>query len=332
VQLAPALAAVALLAACCDVDPPAPGPVWSEGPALPDGRRRLESGVTARGISEVVVAGGFASNAMEGLAVTNEVLALDTFEGTWTRLPDAPLAMTHINLASVGGVLYMMGGLEGPRFTARGESFSLQLGGGAWMPLPSMPAGLERGAAAVVTAPNHIYLLGGAGTVSAVKTCLDYNIIERTWTQLPDLPNARSHAAAMRMQDGTLVLAGGLATLDATQPLSDVFILRPGAAAWEGGRRSMPTARGGCAYGQALGQLICAGGESGNQVLSVVEGYDPVLDQWTPYPDMPEPRAGTQGAMLGQQLWIPGGAAIPALEPTSKVLVFSPLETLEMGE
>jgi hypothetical protein len=47
---------------------------------------------------------------------------------------------------------------------------------------------------------------------------------------------------------------------------------------------------------------------------------------------MPEPRAGTQGAMHGQQLWIPGGAAIPAIQPTSTMFVFSPLATLGTSE
>ncbi|MBX3156705.1 MAG: hypothetical protein KF773_11935 [Deltaproteobacteria bacterium] len=318
------IGALVAAGACSDAVQPGVGPAWRSGPELPDGRRRLEAGVAAMG-TQLVVAGGIENTVIEGLDVTREVLALDTLTGAWSQLPDAPVALTHINLAAVGGRLYLLGGLEGPTFIARGASYELAQGATEWTQIESMPAGLERGAAAVVTGPNQIFVLGGAGSTSAVASCLVYDIAARTWRRLPDLPNARSHPAAMRQRDGTLIVAGGLATLDARAPLADVFALRVNDEAWTGGRHPMLTARGGCAYGTALGELVCAGGEAGNEVLSAVESYDPVMDLWTQLPDMPAPRGGTQGAVVGQLLYVPGGAAVPAFEPESTVLVFSPL-------
>ena len=316
--------ALLVLAGCPDSTPPGDGPAapWTIGPELPG--RRLEPGVTAFG-TRMVVAGGFATGLTEGISITHEVLVFDTFDGTWTQLPDAPADLTHINLGASGSTLFLLGGLEGTSFTARGEAWKLEDGADAWEPIAPLP--VPRGAAGVVSSPPHVFLLGGASTTAALASCLDYNLLTGEWTALPDLPTARSHPAAMRMEDGTLVVAGGLATLDATAPLSDVWVLPLGATAWEQ-RRSMPTARGGCAYGAIYGNLICAGGESGRIALANVEGYDPVNDVWTLYPDLPEPRAGTQAAAIGQLLYVPGGARELVFEPLSSLFVFSLLDTI----
>ena len=45
---------------------------------------------------------------------------------------------------------------------------------------------------------------------------------------------------------------------------------------------------------------------------------------------MPAPRAGTQGAVIGQNLYVPGGAEILAYEPTDTLYVFSALDTVAM--
>jgi N-acetylneuraminic acid mutarotase len=313
-----------LLAGCPPTTPPGDGPgqAWTTGPEIPG--KRLESGVTALG-TRLVVMGGFATSLSEGLSITTDVLAFDTFDGTWTPLPAAPAQWTHINLGASGSTLFLLGGLEGTQFVARGDAYKLDDGATAWEPVAPLPE--PRGAAGVVSSPPHVYLLGGASTTAALASCYDYDLLSNTWVRLPDLPQARSHPAAMRMNDGTLIVAGGLATLDATEPLSDVWALPPNGTAWQQ-RHAMPTARGGGAYGNIYGNLIVAGGESGRIALANVEGYDPVTDVWTLYPDLPEPRAGTQAAAIGQLLYVPGGAQMLAFEPTSSLFVFSLLDTI----
>ncbi len=90
----------------------------------------------------------------------------------------------------------------------------------------------------------------------------------------------------------------------------------------------MPTARGGCAYAEVYGRLICAGGETRSEAVTTVEGYDPETDTWTRYGDLPEPRAGAHGAAIGQRMYVPGGAAALRFEPERSMLVFSFLDTL----
>ena len=282
--------------------------------------RRLEPGVGAFG-TRLVIAGGISTSLQEGLAITPEVIQLDTLTGRWTQLPDAPVAMTHSAVAGIGTTLYLLGGLEGPNFVARGDAYALDLNAGAWRPLAPMPAGLERGAAGVVVSPPHIYLLGGASSTGAVATCLAYDLGSDSWTLLPDLPAPTSHPAAMRDDDGSLIVAGGLRGLGSNQAVADVHVLPTLGTSWQP-RTPMPTARGGCAHGVSYGQLVCAGGEAGSSALAVVESYDPDLDTWTERPALPVPRAGTQGAVVGQQLYVPGGASALVFEPTDTLFVF----------
>jgi N-acetylneuraminic acid mutarotase len=312
------------LAACSS---PAPHPDalpthWSEGPMVPT--PRLEPGVTAMG-QRVIVLGGFDTDLMAGLDITRRVDVFDPATGTWTQFPDAPVAWTHVQLAAIGTTLYLLGGLEGQTYTARGEAYALDTLDPAlqWRTLAPMPPGLERGSAAVVVAPPRVYLFGGAGTSSALATNLFYDAQSDTWGQLaPDLPAPRSHPAAMRRVDGTFVVTGGLATLDSTSQAGDTWILAPLGTMWEP-KAPMPNPRGGCAYGVVEGQLICAGGEAGPSAYRTVESYDPLADMWTELEDMPDNRAGTQGAAIGTRLFVPGGARELVFEPEQQLYVYT---------
>ncbi len=320
----------------CSSSPPAkpdaPSSAWQLGGTMP--RRALDAGVAALG-QVLVVAGGFDTGQSDGLETTPLVNTLDTTDGMWAKLPDLPVQWTDGNLAVVGDTLYLVGGfaggLAGAGGVAQGQGFALDPLDPAWRSIPAMPAGLERGASGVVTAPSRIYLLGGASSTAALASCLEYDTVAGTWSRMPDLPALRAHPAAMRMTDGTLIVAGGVASLDASAPSSDVWALAPPGTmpqAWTA-RTPVPVAgRGSCAYGVVLGTLICAGGEADQLVRQDVESYDPYLDVWTTVPDsMPVPRAGTSGAAVGDRLFVPGGTATPTLDPTDTIYIYTPLDT-----
>ncbi len=311
--------------------PDAPASAWSLGPTMP--RRALEPGVAALGL-QLVVAGGFDTSAREGLEITARVDAFDLADNAWRTLPDAPVRWTHINLAVVGGILYIVGGLDGLQFLARGDAFALDPIERTWLPITPMDPGDERGASGVVTAPGRIYLLGGASSTAALATCLEYDVARNEWSHLPDLPAPRSHPAALRRSDGTLIVAGGLESLDASQPRGEVWALPPPGAP---SRTWQPLAamhlpadrdlRGGCAYGEVLGELVCAGGEGGQAARNVVESYEPFGNVWTTREAMPVERAGAQGAAIGTRLFIPGGAGTLAFEPTDTLYIYAPVDT-----
>jgi len=66
------------------------------------------------------------------------------------------------------------------------------------------------------------------------------------------------------------------------------------------------------------------GGESDQGALTAVESYLASTDTWTELPAIPMPRAGTQGASIGQQLYVPGGAVELKFEPTDTLFVYRP--------
>jgi hypothetical protein len=127
----------------------------------------------------------------------------------------------------------------------------------------------------------------------------------------------------MRTAEGTLIVAGGLKNLDATEPLAEVWALPLGASAWQP-RTPMPTPRGGCAYGVLQTRLLCAGGEVGNVALAITRAYDPYSDGWAELPDMTTARAGTQGAVIGTSFYVPGGAPVLRFEPLATLDVLPP--------
>jgi N-acetylneuraminic acid mutarotase len=288
--------------------------------------------VTAIG-SRVAVLGGFDTDLASGLEIATRLDVYDTGADSWSPLADAPVAWTHIQLAGVGTSLYLLGGLEGTMYVAHGEAWKFDTidPNGPWQPILSLPPGQERGSAAVVVAPStvapgHVYLIGGASTTNALASVLDYDTIGNTWSELPALPAPRSHPAAMIRDDGTLVVAGGLGGLYADTAAADTWILPLGATAWQA-VQAMPTARGGCAYGKLQEQLVCAGGEAQLSALANVESYDPMSNTWTIDSPMPKPTAGTQGAVVGARLFVPGGARALAFDPTDTLFIYAPLDT-----
>lgn len=294
---------------------------------------RLESGVTSLG-QRVVVLGGFYQNEAQGLGITTDVIEYDMFAASgerWRMLRSAPVVWTHANLASSAATLYLLGGAEGTDFVARGDSFALDTNGpdAMWRSISPIPTSYEpRSSAGVVVGPPFIYLVGGATQTDAVASVIAYNFSLDTWSRLPDLPAKRSHPAAMRMPDGTLIVAGGLETIDSSSAKGDVWSLPPGGTEWQP-RAPMLQARGGCAFGVVFQQLICAGGEAGSSALRTVERYDPINDVWSQLEDMPDQRAGTQGAVVGGRLFVPGGARTLTFSPTNTLYAFSFLESLD---
>lgn len=325
------LAMIALAALGCEsaAMPDAATSAWSLGPELP--RPALAAGVAALGL-RVVVAGGFdtAPDATGAAHVTAEVDEFDLAVNRWRTLPDAPVRWVDLNLATVGSTLYIAGGLDGASRAAHGEVFALDPIRARWEQIPSLPRGEERGGAGVVGSADRLFLLGGVSSSAALASCVELDVATRTWRALPPLPEPRAHPAAMRRSDGWLIVAGGFASLDASQPRSDVWGLPPLGTAWQPlAAMHLPgetDARGGCAYGVVLGQLTCAGG-SGPGALRVVESYEPFLDVWTLREPMPVERAGTRGASAAGRLFVPGGADAVTGQPTRTMLVYAPIDT-----
>jgi N-acetylneuraminic acid mutarotase len=127
------------------------------------------------------------------------------------------------------------------------------------------------------------------------------------------MPTPRNHHAAAAIGGKLYVVGGrppfspGLGTLEVYDPVKNEWAtLAP-----------MPTGRSGIAGAVVKGCLYVFGGE-GNQlhprgVYPQNEVYDPRTNTWETMPAMPTPRHGIGAGVLGNKIYIPGGATDQAL-------------------
>jgi N-acetylneuraminic acid mutarotase len=239
--------------------------------------------------------------------VVATVEAYDPAAGAWRSVADLPVPLHHANAAAVNGRLYVAGSLIGA-FVADGRVFAYDPDADAWSERTAMPAGSERGAAAVAVLDGRIFVAGGlrGGAVADVSA---YDPTADAWAALPPLPEPRDHAAAGAIA-GVMYVAGGRGGAIGAHTAS-VVAFDTAHGAWAP-RAPMPTSRGGVAAAVIDGLLLVLGGE-GNRaapsgVFDAVEAYDPAADAWQTLPAMPVPRHGTGAAAIGDAVIVPGGA------------------------
>jgi hypothetical protein len=78
----------------------------------------------------------------------------------------------------------------------------------------------------------------------------------------------------------------------------------------------MPTPRSGVAAGVVHGELYVFGGEVPGGVRPEVEVYNPVSNSWRRVQDMDGPRHGIWASVIGNRIFMPGGAYLSPYGPT----------------
>lgn len=294
-------------------DPADPQPGWWSGADLPFPRQ--EHAVVALG-GEVVVVGGVD----DGPTVGSWVQAYDPVADRWRELPPLPRRLHHPNLAEVDGSLYLLGGLDGD-FVQQPVAWRLPPEGEAWEPIRASPRPV--GSAGVAVVEGRVHLLGGLNDYAARPWHDVYDPAHDHWTALPDMPDARDHAAVGAVDEVIVVAAGRVRSLNAFVEATWRWTEVDG---WTLGA-PIPTPRGGVAAGVLDGALHVFGGEGNDAhrdgVFGDHEAYDPVADRWTVHPAMAAPRHGMGAAAVDGGLWVPGGAPVDQFgaEATNQIWV-----------
>ena len=279
----------------------AAGGTWSTHAPLSLGPRQ-EMGVAALA-GQVFVVGGFDASGQPVATVES----YDPTTDRWTPRASLPAPLHHVNLAALNGKLYLVGGLSGSSFTASGTTLVYDPALDSWSPLTSMPGGTERGASGVASLDGRIVVAGGLRGVSVTDASV-FDPQANTWAPLQPLAVARDHLAAATVGGRVYAVTGrangvlkaALEVLDATN------------GTWSR-RADIPTARGGVAAAELSGRLVVLGGE-GNRadpagVFHETESYDPASDSWRTDTPMRTGRHGIGAAVLGNRLFVPGGAS-----------------------
>jgi len=88
-------------------------------------------------------------------------------------------------------------------------------------------------------------------------------------------------------------------------------------------RAPLPTPRKGLALVAYDGQVYAIGGESPDGVTEAVERYDPEADAWMPLTDKPTAVADVAAALIGGEIYVPGGRTASG-SPTNLVEAYNP--------
>jgi N-acetylneuraminic acid mutarotase len=144
---------------------------WTELARLP--RPRQEHSTVAIDENTIAVVGGvypiYEGDLITGLETTDQVELYDIAGNTWRTVAPAPYRVNHPNVVVVDGRIYLLGGLvdaqvpPGPLidWVASGESHVYDPATDAWTQLESMPSGTERGSAVMGVHGEMIYVAGG---------------------------------------------------------------------------------------------------------------------------------------------------------------------------
>jgi len=277
---------------------------------------RQELGVgTVGGL--VYVVGGI----LENRSATARADRYDPVSNTWERIDDIPLALHHPNVAGLEGRLFVLGGLDGG-FQGVSDCFAFDPLTGDWEGIASMPT--RRGASATAVLGGRVFVAGGqrGGTTVAEHAAYTPGPDGGSWEELPPMPTARNHLGGAAVSGFFFALSGR-----ASQLRAEVERYDPVARAWSS-RAPIPTPRGGVAAA-AIGSSIWVFGGEGNPdepsgIFPQTERYDVEADRWEARPPMSVPRHGIGAAIIGDTIFIPGGADQEGYSATAAHTAFAP--------
>lgn len=277
---------------------------------------RQEHGAAALN-GEVYVLGGFTPDA------SSSVQAYDPETDMWRDVADFPAIFHHPNVAVVGGMIYVAGFHLGSSLRdADGRVFAYDPVADEWLPRASMPVGTDRGAACVATLGDDIYVFGGASDVTMPDASV-YDTVADEWTPLPPMPALREHCVAAGIDGKIYIVSGRANSIQGIEVESWVY--DPVTEMYDE-RSALPTPRAGGAGALLGGRIFVFGGEGNSEdpdgVFHEIEAYDPATDTWEELPDMTIPRHGYAAAVVGDRIYLPGGATAQGFGATNFHTVF----------
>lgn len=304
-----ALASVLLCLAGARTDVRAQTGTWSTEPSLPVAIQEVS--VTALG-GKVYVVGGSTSQARSTVTYV-----YDPVTRAWTKRASYPgTGRDHIGIAGTGGYVYIFGGVTAWPAPSVTTAQRYNPANNTWADIAPLPA--PRAAMGVAVINGKIYLAGGLRDGAAVTDFTVYDPATNSYTTLAPMPTARDHLVAAAV-NGKFYAIGGRDGSNATcAPLTKVEVYDPATNTW-GTAASMNAPRGGLAAGTLNGRIQVFGGEGGAfcGVIGSAEEYNPATNTWTYLPKMITPRHGTGGAVIGDSVYLPGGALVTGDAPTA---------------
>ena len=237
----------------------------------------------------------YAVAGLAGRGNANEIY--DVATNTWSFGADLPVVTDHPWSVTHNGRVYVGGG-------STNRVFRYDPAANSWQEIaPSFYVHGGTPAAGVID--GKIYVAGGNGGNMIGNELEVFDPATGQWTVRASMACARNHTTG-GVIDGKLYVAGGR---PGNQRCHEVY--DPATNAWSL-RADLPTGRSGIAGAVVADCFYVFGGE-GNPadprgIFHEVEAYSPATNTWTSLPPMRTGRHGIYGAVIGNMIFLPGGA------------------------
>ncbi len=279
--------------------------IWLSIPPMLTARQ--EVGVAAVE-GRVYVIGGLDSS----VAGRDTLEIFDTRTGQWETGPPLPITIHHPNVAAVGNKIYVAGGYSGAAGIPTAATFEFDVDRTTWTQKADMPS--TRGAGAAVGYNGRLYVFGGDRGVTVTESAV-FDPATNSWTTLAPMPTPRNHMGAAVVRGKIYVVGGRPGNQDVNEvydPLTNFWTTKA----------PMPTARSGHAV-TSLDNFIFAFGGEGNPasqtgMFSEAEAYNADLDSWVRLQPMAVPRHGIGAGVVGNRIFLPGGATVQGIGATAQ--------------
>jgi serine/threonine-protein kinase PknK len=279
---------------------------WRPETPLQVARDELRA-VAVRG--RIFILNGHLATDSGDLRSASQVDVYDPATGKYSKAPDTPLPLDHSAVVAYRGDVYLVGGDSNGQ--PSGGLWRYSPGEENWVELPAMATPRAGHAAGVIG--DRLYVVGGMTDSAFVDkerpplTSLEiYDFRTGEWSSGPDMPTGRHHFDAAVL-DGQLYAIGGRAVDD--WALDAVERFDPDSGDWEQ-LAPLPQGTGGQGVEAVAGRIVVLSGGDDLElwVTPATWAYDAEQDQWRRLPDPTVPRHGNASAVVGDRVYIFGGA------------------------
>ncbi|MCU1451322.1 MAG: protein kinase, partial [Acidimicrobiales bacterium] len=290
---------------------PPPGPPAAAASAPPASRRRVLIGVIPVALAVVIalVAALLINGGSKKTTLATKPAA-DLTPGAWGAVQSAPTPRQELASAVDDGVIWVLGGLDGPDSTPNVEGYDPA--SNTWKAGPPLPLPLHHEMAA--TYKGDIVVAGGwvpeGGVLNAKTSDQVFTLRAGKWVELPRLKHPRSAGAAAVAGD-KLVVFGGQAEGKLVAQTE----------VWDGKRWTdgpdLPTPRDHLAAASDGTYVYAVGGRllAADKNVAAFERFDPGAGAWVKLPDMPAARGDLGAAVVGGRLVAAGGESATGVFP-----------------
>src|SRR5580693_9021773 len=248
-------------------------------------------------------------------------------QGKWVKLAPFPQPAEEISGAAAGGKMYVFAGLA-PGWKPIGMVYEYDPASDKWT--KKKPMALASHHVAFTEYQGKIYAFGGFVPPESgppawvpINNAWQYDPAADAWKALAPMPSKRGSSLAAVVGEKIYVI-GGASTIPGsketavypTHPHTSVGSVEeydPADNTWRE-RSAMPTPRNHAAIGVVNAKIYVIGGRVGAAFIglasdiSVVEEYDPALDQWSgPRARMPIARSALGAAVYRGRIYVAGG-------------------------